>query len=129
MFKKFVFVVFSATLLLAVLAQSGVEMGGEDFATYSARVRAEKAQETTVEQTEKRSDARYRSDAIQFCKDSLFERYRPTGGVSFNMGETVYLPKGYGALIVGNGVANSGLIRFKCTFKDRILTEIQVTGR
>ncbi len=87
------------------------------------------ASEPTAEETEKRSKAQYESDAIQFCKDSLFERYRPTGGVSFNMGETVYLPKGYGGLIVGNGTANSGLIRFKCTFKDRILTEIQVTGR
>jgi len=98
---------------------------------YLPEIPEAKAQEARVEEAVKveRSDAQYESDAIQFCRDSVFERYRPTGGVGFDMGGTVYLKKGYGALVVGNGTAQSGKIRFKCTFRDRILTNIQVTQR
>lgn len=73
------------------------------------------------------------NQAIQFCRDSLFDRYIATGGIGYGMNSAAYLKKGYGALVVGNATANSGPIRFKCTFDDRsgtrTLAGIQVTAR
>ena len=91
----------------------------------------QKAERAQVRATERaaRVEAQHESGAIQFCRDSVFERYRLTGGVRFDTLGTIYSAKGYGALVGGFGTANSGKIRFKCVFEGRTLTDIQITAR
>ena len=117
-------IVMSVAVLVVIAAASGFTPGAADPVDYKAKRDAAKAVEHAAE-----ADRQNESDAIQFCRDSIFERFRPTGGISFDMGGTNYSAKGYGALVVGTGRTSKGRVRFKCVFEGRVLTDIQVTSR
>ncbi|KKK66919.1 hypothetical protein LCGC14_2959290, partial [marine sediment metagenome] len=111
----------------AVRAEARVARAAEREAVYAAAAPARAAE------AKARAERRHADNAIQTCQDRLNERYRLTGGVSFEFGGTNYGSKGYGGLVVGIGTAHSGPIRFKCALDNRsgswTITAAKVTAR
>lgn len=70
-----------------------------------------------------------KENSIRYCQEYINTGLRSIGGATFTFGGTVYMPKGYGALVVGTARAAGRDIEFKCSFDDRTGSRMLMSGK